>query len=115
MKKIITIFIGLSVLVIFSGCASEESGSEAEDGDDAITVAVTDGDIGEFNAWEAKSEEFTEETGIDVKFTTIPYDNLLDRITTEGISGDPYFDIVSYVVVMGPSIKQLLVPIADYS
>src|SRR5699024_446781 len=115
MKKIITIFIGLSVLVIFSGCAGEENGGEAEDGDDAITVAVTDGDIGQFNAWEAKSEEFTEETGIDVKFTTIPYDNLLDRITTEGISGDPSFDIVTYVDVMGPSIKQFLEPLDDYA
>src|SRR5699024_11143941 len=105
MKKVITVLIGLTLLIVLSACAGEESADEAEGEGKTITVAVTEGDIGQFNAWEARSEQFTEETGINVEFTSIPYDNLLDRITAEGVSGDPSFDVVTYLDVMGPSIK----------
>lgn len=122
----------LSVLLL-SGCAegtaenggdaSNESSTSDESSEgssddlegETVTVAVTEGNIGQFNAWEARSDEFTEETGIEVEFVGIPYDNLLDRITTEGISGDPTFDLVTYLDVMGPSVQQFFEPLEDYA
>lgn len=96
-----------------SGCGGS-SGSEDLEGE-TVTVAVTEGDIGQFNAWEARSDEFTEETGIEVEFIGVPYNNLLDRITTEGISGEGTFDLVTYLDTMGPSVQQFLEPLDEYA
>jgi multiple sugar transport system substrate-binding protein len=120
MKKLIFL-LSLSMLVlVMTACAEGDTGNESEgEAEDlegsTITVAVTEGNIGQFNAWEARSEEFTEETGIEVEFVGIPYDNLLERITTEGISGTPTFDLVTHLDVMGPSIEQFLEPLDDYA
>ena len=102
-------FLSLSILLV---ACSGKAGNDNEN--KKITIAVTEGDIGQFNAWEERSKEFTEKTGIDVEFIGIPYDNLLDRITAEGISGETTFDIVTYLDVMGPSIKQFLEPLDEY-
>ncbi|SDO04749.1 ABC transporter substrate-binding protein [Alkalicoccus daliensis] len=127
MKKIKKSCYGFSLMafsVVLAGCggngdANENPGeTDVEAGDlegETITVAVTEGDIGQFNAWEARSDEFTEETGIEVEFIGIPYENLLDRITAEGISGDGTFDLVTYLDIMGPSISQFLEPLNEYA
>ncbi|MGY4690745.1 ABC transporter substrate-binding protein [Salibacterium sp. K-3] len=112
---------GLTMLI--AGCGGSSDSTEEDPGNNntesaegqTVTVAVTEGDIGQFNAWEARSEEFTEETGIEVEFIGIPYNNLLDRITAEGISGDGTFDLVTYLDSMGPSIQQFLEPLDKYA
>ena len=101
------------VMLLLVGCSNEDEAKSLEG--EKVTVAVTEGNIGQFNAWEARSKEFTEETGIEVEFIGIPYDNLLDRITTEGISGETTFDVVTYLDGMGPSIQQFLEPLDDYA
>ena len=50
-----------------------------------------------------------------MRFVGVPYENLLNRITTEGISEEPSFDLVTYTDVMGPSIKQFLQPLDGYT
>ncbi|MFD1387214.1 ABC transporter substrate-binding protein [Oceanobacillus oncorhynchi subsp. oncorhynchi] len=112
MKKNI-LFIMLLVFVVLLTACNNDSSEDLED--QTVTVAVTEGNIGQFNAWEARSEQFTEETGIEVEFIGIPYDNLLDRITAEGISGDASFDLVTHLDVMGPSISQFLEPLSGYA
>ncbi|SDI01086.1 ABC transporter substrate-binding protein [Alteribacillus bidgolensis] len=105
--------------LFLSACSNDSSDVSETDPEDlegeTVTVAVSEGDIGQFNAWEARSEEFTEETGIEVEFIGIPYDNLLDRITAEGISGESSFDLVTHLDVMGASINQFLEPLDDYA
>lgn len=103
----------LLVFVVLLTACNNDSSEDLED--QTVTVAVTEGNIGQFNAWEARSEQFTEETGIEVEFIGIPYDNLLDRITAEGISGDASFDLVTHLDVMGPSISQFLEPLSGYA
>lgn len=114
--KIKYLSLGLIAIMLFlAGCSNnDEAASENLEGE-KVTIAVTEGNIGQFNAWEARSEQFTEETGIEVEFVGIPYENLLDRITTEGISGTASFDLVTYLDVMGPSIQQFLAPLDEYA
>ncbi|PTJ45058.1 ABC transporter substrate-binding protein [Mammaliicoccus sciuri] len=112
-KKIVTILIVATLLL--SSCAQGNIKKGNSNDKHTITIAVTEGNIGQFNAWEARSKEFTKETGIKVRFVGVPYENLLNRITTEGISEEPSFDLVTYADVMGPSIKQFLQPLDGYT
>ncbi len=114
MKKSILAIMLIGFIAVLAACNNgSDGGADLED--QTVTVAVTEGNIGQFNAWEARSEQFTEETGIEVEFIGIPYDNLLDRITAEGISGDASFDVVTHLDVMGPSISQFLEPLNNYA
>ncbi len=115
LKKSSAVFFTGAVVssLVLSACGNDTSSEDLEG--ESITVALSEGDIGQFNAWQARSEEFTEETGIEVEFTEIPYNNLLDRITTEGISGQGTFDLVTHLDVMGPSSRQFFEPLDEYA
>ncbi|WP_064686082.1 ABC transporter substrate-binding protein [Rhizobium bangladeshense] len=47
----------------------------------------------------AVAEKFTKETGIEVKFTVVPYQGVFDKFSAEIASGSSAFDVVSIDVV----------------
>lgn len=47
----------------------------------------------------AVAEKFTEETGIEVKFTVVPYQGVFDKFSAEIASGSSAFDVVTIDVV----------------
>lgn len=96
------------------GCSPSDKASQSQD-DKTISVLLSAGEVGQFNAWQARTEEFTEKTGINVEYIIVPYKNLLEDITTAGISGQGTYDVVAYLDTMGPSIQQFLEPLNDYA
>ncbi len=64
-------------------------------------------------ALEQYSDEFTEMTGIELKFDMTPFGSLLEKITSEGVGMTGNYDIVTYLDSWGPSIQQFLIPIED--
>lgn len=114
MKKYFS-FLCILILLFTTSCANGDVEKKSSKYKDKVTIAVTEGNIGQFNAWQKRSKTFTKETGIKVEFVKVPYENLLNRITTEGISGDSTFDIVAYPDIMGPSIKTFLEPLDGYT
>ncbi|WP_251045836.1 sugar ABC transporter substrate-binding protein [Oceanobacillus sp. ISL-73] len=111
LKKRMLFILLLTLVSLLAACSLNNAESE----EDKLTIAVTEGNIGQFNQWKARSSEFTEETGIEVEFIGIPYESLLDRILAEGISGKPTFDLVTHLDVMGPSLSTFLEPLNEYA
>ncbi|BDH60805.1 sugar ABC transporter substrate-binding protein [Lysinibacillus sp. PLM2] len=110
-SKFLLVFVSVLVLVL-SGCSGGSSGEV--DTSKTVKVLLSAGDIGQFNAWKARSEEFTRETGIKVEFLETPYDNLLENITTDGISNGGAYDLVVFLDSMGPALTQFLEPLDSY-
>jgi multiple sugar transport system substrate-binding protein len=79
-----------------------------------VTVLLSAGGVGQFNAWKDRAKDFTKKTGINVKFIETPYENLLQNITTDGISNRGEYDLTVYLDTMGPSISQYLQPLDQY-
>lgn len=109
-------------LFFFSGCVMTNVSNEPEpigDGNQslegqAINVLIPAGGIGQFNAWEARSKQFTKETGIEVVYHETPYENLMENIISEGISDSGFYDVVVFLDSMGPALHQFLQPLDSY-
>jgi ABC-type glycerol-3-phosphate transport system substrate-binding protein len=67
----------------------------------------------QFNGLMLRDKEFTELTGIKTKWTFVPFVNLKEKITSEGINADGSFDVVNYLDSWGPSQAYWLRPIDD--
>lgn len=101
--------------LILSGCTnSADSGKQEVDTSKPVKVLLSAGNIGQFNAWKARSADFTKETGIEVEFLETPYENLLENITTDGIANGGAYDLVVFLDSMGPALTQFLEPLDDY-
>ena len=108
--------------MFFSGCVTATvsnepdpigDGSKSLEGEE-INVLISAGGIGQFNAWEARSQLFTDETGIDVVFHETPYENLMENIISEGISDGGFYDVVVFLDSMGPALHQFLQPLDPF-
>ncbi|MFD9625504.1 ABC transporter substrate-binding protein [Peribacillus muralis] len=98
----------LSLLLLFSLIhvgRNLVSGKE----DRTLTVLVPYGT--QYNAQKSRLHKFTEKTGIKVKYVFVPYGNLLDKITAEGVARTDFYDVVTFQDSWGPSITQFLLPI----
>jgi multiple sugar transport system substrate-binding protein len=111
--RMVTIFVLLLSLLI-AGCSSSESGGESTERK-TVKVLLSAGSVGQFNAWKARSKEFTEETGIKVEFIETPYENLLEEITADGIAMGGAYDLVAHLDTMGSSINQFLEPLDTFA
>ncbi|MCP1146777.1 ABC transporter substrate-binding protein [Lysinibacillus endophyticus] len=104
--------------LILAGCSDEKEGETSNDNaidtSEPVKVLLSAGDIGQFNAWKARSEQFTKDTGIKVEFLETPYDNLLENITTDGIANGGAYDLVVFLDSMGPALTQFLEPLNSY-
>jgi multiple sugar transport system substrate-binding protein len=115
--RLITILI-LIASITMAGCSNSSSGDAAPSKESlkgkTVTVLLSAGGVGQFNAWKESAKAFTKKTGINVKFIETPYDNLLQNITTDGISNRGEYDLTVYLDTMGPSISQFLQPLDNY-
>ncbi|MBI0579513.1 extracellular solute-binding protein [Neobacillus cucumis] len=114
--RMIAVLILIAALMI-TGCSKSSSSNESSGGSlkgKTVTVLLSAGGVGQFNAWKERSKEFTKKTGIKVKFIETPYENLLQNITTDGISNRGEYDLVVHLDTMGSSISQFLEPLDPY-
>lgn len=116
-KKVSILFIACVFFLVGCGSSSDSSkemvNPEELEGE-TVKVLLSAGDVGQFNAWKARSEEFTEESGIEIDFIETPYENLLENITSDGIANGGSYDLVVFLDSMGPSVTQFLEPLDDY-
>ncbi|TCP30947.1 carbohydrate ABC transporter substrate-binding protein (CUT1 family) [Scopulibacillus darangshiensis] len=115
---LVTILI-LVMSTMVSGCSNSTDSGNTSESDKSlkgqtVKVLLSAGDVGQFNAWKARSKEFTKKTGIKVKFIETPYENLLENITADGVALGGAYDIVAHPDTMGSSIKQFLEPLDNY-
>ena len=62
---------------------------------------------------ELSKSEFTELTGISVKWGNVPFGSFQQRVVTEATTGGGTYDLVAWVDSWGPSIQSSLVPLDD--
>lgn len=77
-----------------------------------ITVLIT-GIVPQYQWLMNESPRFTEMTGIEVKYETVPWASLVEKITIDGIARAGAFDLYPYLDAWGPSISQFMLPIDD--
>lgn len=65
----------------------------------------------QFEAWAARTAEFTELTGITVNFANEPWGSFQERIVTESIAGTGSYDVVVWLDAWGPTFQQTLLPL----
>ena len=118
--RFITVFILIASMLI-AGCSSNSTSTSGEKkpSEDSlkgktVKVLLSAGGTQQFNAWKARAKDFTEKSGIKVEFVETPYENLLENITTDGISNGGAYDIVAYLDSMGSSISPFLEPLDPY-
>ena len=59
------------------------------------------------------NSEFTELTGISVKWGEVPFGSFQQRVVTEATTGGGAYDMVAWVDSWGPSIESSLLPLDD--
>lgn len=79
-------------------------------GETVRVLAVTSS---QFQAHEARVEEFEAATGIDVVVDYVPFPNMREALTAELIAGGGDYDVVSIMDQWVPSLQNLLQPIGD--
>ncbi|MFS0889361.1 ABC transporter substrate-binding protein [Peribacillus frigoritolerans] len=113
--RLITVLVLILTLLV-AGCS--KSGSENTSGvslkGKTVKVLLSAGGVGQFNAWKARSKDFTEKTGIKIEFIETPYENLLEDITSDGIASGGAYDLVVHLDTMGSSITPFLEPLDEY-
>ncbi len=67
----------------------------------------------QFNGHAKRTQEFTDFTGIEVEYQFVPFGNLKEKITTDGVLGSGEVDLYCFLDSWGPSLKQFLVPLDD--
>lgn len=89
-----TVAIAASTALVVAGCAPGGGGGDSAGGEagGSITIGVEAG-----SPWETyygeKAAEFTQETGIEVEFQSIPHANMRQQFLSDGVAGDGSFDV----------------------
>lgn len=68
---------------------------------------------GQYRAQAKRLDRFTELTGIKPNFIYVPYGQLLDKITTEAVSGGSSYDVITYQDTWGASLVPYMDPVDD--
>lgn len=98
MKKGLLILIGVLMLTSLVACGSpdttkEESNSSDGKSESVINIATVNNP--DMARMEELSSKFTEETGIEVKFTVLPENELRQKVTQDITLGTEVYDIVT--------------------
>lgn len=68
---------------------------------------------GQYRAQAKRLPQFTDLTGIKANFIYVPYATMLDKITTDAVSGGSAYDVITYQDSWGPSLVPYMDPIED--
>ena len=68
---------------------------------------------GQYRAQAKRLGQFTDLTGIKANFLYVPYASLLDKITTEAVSGGSAYDVITYTDSWGAALVPYMDPIDD--
>ena len=77
------------------------------------TVNIVLPNAGQYRAQAKRLAQFTELTGIKPNFVYVPYGQLLDKITTEAVSGGSSYDVITYQDTWGASLVPYMDPVDD--
>lgn len=75
------------------------------------TVNIMLPNAGQYRAQALRLAKLEELTGIKAVHSYVPYGQLLDKITTEAVSGSDTYDLVTYQDTWGPSLSPYLDPL----
>lgn len=78
-----------------------------------ITFVICCQAAAQFQAWRASTVEFTNLTGIEVRFTDDPLDGLREKLITESVSNPGSWDVALYFDTWLPDIAQYLEPLEN--
>lgn len=65
----------------------------------------------QFKGLELRADEFTKLTGINVKWTEVPFKSLQEKMASVGVAADGNYDIVNYLDAWGPANAHWLMPL----
>ncbi|WP_375508371.1 ABC transporter substrate-binding protein [uncultured Caballeronia sp.] len=68
----------------------------------------------QFTALQKRTQEFTDLTGIEVKWSFVPFKALQEKVTSVGVAANGNFDVVNYLDQWGASYAYWLMPLNDY-
>ena len=77
------------------------------------TVTILLPNAGQYRAQAKRLGQFTDLTGIKANFLFVPYGTLLDKITTEAVSGGSAYDVITYQDSWGAALLPYIDPIDD--
>lgn len=109
MKRFSLVALILCVALVFTLCAAPAQAASAEESEKKIAVTYMQSGINDAAA-EALSKIFNEEHGIDVEVVAFPWDVLRQNNTTDIISGNHQYSVMSggaYLVDIFPSMTKL--------
>ncbi len=89
-----------------TGTETTEAGTEGE----SISVLVESGSNAELTV-RAVAEQFTEETGIELKVEAVPYSGIYDKLSTELVAQTGLYDVATIDIVWIPSLYPGLEPL----
>ncbi|WP_414439770.1 ABC transporter substrate-binding protein [Burkholderia sp. 22PA0106] len=78
------------------------------------TVKVMAVSTPQFTALQKRSDAFTALTGINVKWTFVPFKALQEKVTSVGVAANGNFDVVNYLDQWGASYAHWLEPLGPY-
>lgn len=68
----------------------------------------------QFTALQKRTQEFTDLTGIEVKWSFVPFKALQEKVTSVGVAANGNFDVVNYLDQWGASYAYWLQPLDGY-
>lgn len=78
-----------------------------------LTFLVCCPQAAQFQAWRASVPEFTELTGIDVRFTDDPLEGLREKIVTQSVGDPGSWDTAIFFDTWGPALANFLEPLEN--
>ncbi|MET0886337.1 MAG: sugar ABC transporter substrate-binding protein, partial [Mycetocola sp.] len=93
-RRLTFVAVAASTVVAVAGCAPSGGGGNSGGGESGgtITIGVEAG-----SPWETyygeKAAEFTEETGVEVEFQSIPHANMRQQFLSDAVAGGGSFDV----------------------
>jgi multiple sugar transport system substrate-binding protein len=115
------VIVALLFVVAFSGvgCSGKTTtpptGGNPDKPFEGTTIRVLMTNNPHWNAQIARARDgFTAATGINVEFENVPWGDLITTISTEGIAGAGYYDLVWFMDAWAPGLNHALLPLDDY-
>jgi len=107
-------FLGAAALIVAATATQAQQvpyGLKAGQPYKGVTLNVLWVATPQFHGLQLRDAEFTRLTGINVKYTEVPFPNLQEKVSAVGVAANGDFDIVNYLDSWGPSYGRWLVPL----
>lgn len=117
--KLVLVAVLFAIAFSGVGCSKQSTPPPVDNNNEkpyeGVTLRVLMTNNPHWNAQIARAREgFTEATGINVEFENVPWGDLITTISTEGIAGAGYYDLVWFMDAWAPGLNNALQPLDEY-